>query len=126
MVMVAWFFHGLALLSSLMAKKPKANAGGMLVVLFIVLWNVYGAFYRQLSALGGDTTLPFFGVPLPWLLFAALYLLSSVTFFLIASTRKMRSERAHAFSKPQATAFLLTVTVLLLGGFWTVTEPRRP
>lgn len=126
LVMVAWFFHGLSLLSSLMAKKPKANVGGILVVLFILIGNVYGALSVQLSRLEADSTLAFFGAELPWLLFAALYLLSALMFLLIASTRKMRSDLAHALSKIQATACLLTLTVLLLGGLWAYLAINAP
>lgn len=118
MIMVAWVFHGLALLSSLMAKKPKANAGGIVVFLFILLFNLWGALRSRFLPGDEDGALPFFGVPIPWLPFLALYLLPALTFLLIASTRKMRSERAHALSKPQAVAFLGAVTLLLLGGFW--------
>ena len=46
--------------------------------------------------------------------------MSALVFLLIASTRKMRSDRAHSLSKPQAVVFLTSVAVLVLGGTWSL------
>ena len=64
----------------------------------------------------------FFGFGLPWLVFGLLNQLPILAFVLVAAERKMRSERAHALSKPEAAAALLTIAVLLLGGLWGVTD----
>lgn len=122
LILVAWVAHALALVSTLVARKPKANAGGVVVLLFILFGNMAYSLVWSGPLLQRQPTLAFFGMDLPWLLFLALYLGSALTFLLIAATRKMRSERAHALSKPQAVAFLSAATILLLGGLWTVQD----
>lgn len=119
LVLVAWVFHGTALLTALMAKKPKSSAMGMLAFLVMVFMYASGGI---MSVVWGAVPRPdfrFFGLELPWLAFSALYLVSALVFLLAASTRKMRSDRAHALSKPQAVAFLSTVAVLMVGGAWS-------
>jgi hypothetical protein len=85
---------------------------------------------------GGSWLIPSFGVmttavdetpmghfyvfQIPWLLILVLDLLPPIGFFLVASTRKMASERAHPLSKPQAVGCLATGAFLLLGGLWMI------
>src|SRR5262249_34892379 len=66
-----------------------------------------------------DATIDFFGLPVPWLAFLVLYEATAVGFLFVASVRKMRSERAHAYSKPLSLACMATITVLTLGALWT-------
>jgi hypothetical protein len=117
-VLLAWAFHGLALLTSLMARKPKANVGGMIAFMFIAFGQLSPFVFGGARQLAQDPTMGFFGLRVHWLAFLALYAGAVLAFELIASTRKMRSERMHALSKPQALAFAATATVLLLGAFW--------
>lgn len=118
-VLVAWVFHGLALLSALMIKKPKGNpAGGIFALMFIVFLFGTGGLFGAVQRLDRNPELPFFGRDLPWLTFMAVYLGAILAFLLIASARKMKSERMHSLSKPQGLSFVATAAVLILGAFW--------
>jgi hypothetical protein len=60
----------------------------------------------------------FFGARLPVCPLSLLFQGSILAFLLIAGTRKMRSDRAHPYSKASALAFLVTLAVLMMGSVW--------
>jgi hypothetical protein len=60
----------------------------------------------------------FFGIEIPWLIVVIIDNLPPIGFLLIASARKMGSDRAHALSKPQAVACLATLSSLMVGTLW--------
>jgi hypothetical protein len=70
------------------------------------------------SAVDESPTGTIFAVELPWLVILAIDLFPLIGFFLVASTRKLASERAHALSKGQALGALTTAALLSLGGLW--------
>lgn len=117
LLLVAWTVQAVALLGALISARPKVGVSAPLIVIFLLLFNGVGSFVTGTRG-GPDTTLSFFGVDLPWLAFLAVQLGTALVFLLIASTRKMRSERAHTLSKPQALVFLGCLATLLLGGLW--------
>ena len=119
-----WLIHSAALLTALASKKPKAGTKGAIgVIVFItIIFGSAGGFRGMgmiAGAVGASPTLGFFGIPLPWLAFTALFSLPLLFFFLLASARKMRSDRAHAYTKPEAVAALGTEALLVLGAAWS-------
>jgi hypothetical protein len=123
LLVAAWVFHAVALLNGLTTKSPKAGARGIVgLLVFVIMFggSMATGFRYATDLIAARPKLQFFGVALPWLFFLLLYLVPILGFLLTASTRKMRSERAHALSKPEAVACLATLTVLLLGGLWNV------
>ncbi|MEJ7638558.1 MAG: hypothetical protein WKF75_11435 [Singulisphaera sp.] len=119
----AWILHAVALLTSLSSRKPRGNTrGGIIgiVILALILGQPIGTGIwfgiRRLE--GTDLTLDFFGIPVYWLLFVVAYQAVALAFLLIAAGRKMRSERAHAYSKRLAIACMTAATVLAVGGSW--------
>ncbi len=120
-LLVAWLIYAVAMLSALSAKRAtKGGPVGVIVMLLILSTNLFAFLMSSWPRFEGQLMLPFFDLHLPWLLTTALYLLPPTGFALIASMRKIRSERAHPLSKAQALAFLGTATVLVLGGVWRV------
>jgi hypothetical protein len=123
-LLVAWTFHALAMIATLITRKPtRGNAIGVVALLFIFGFNVFGVAARGADRFVDDPNLPFFGAPIHWLPFAALYLVPIIIFALMASTRKVRSDRLNPLSKPQALVFQVVATVLVLGGLWTAGDP---
>lgn len=122
LVLAAWVCHALALLGALTTLRTKR--GGIGIVLLCVFFGgpLLSGFSRTAFLLGQSPQIEFFGLPLPWYVFATLYLVPALVFLMLSSVRKMRSERAHPFSKPEAIACLLTMSVLLLGGVWSLGE----
>ncbi len=124
----AWLLQGIGLVTALSSKKPKAGARGIigLVVFFFIFGGQFGflALSRASSYVGDSPTLSFFGIALPWLATVLIYGVPTLFFLLLSSVRKMRSERAHALSKPQAVALLATVAVLVLGKIWDIDDVR--
>lgn len=60
----------------------------------------------------------FFGLPVPAFLLTSIYQIPVLGFALFACTRKMRSERLPAFSKPATLLFLAILLTLMLGSLW--------
>jgi hypothetical protein len=117
-----WLLHSIALLTSLATKKPKASTkgavGAIFFLLFIFGWSGVAGLGRLAGLVSQSPKLGFFGIDLPWLAFFVLYSLPVIFFLMLASVRKMRSERAHAYTKPEALAALATGALLILGGTW--------
>jgi hypothetical protein len=133
-------FHALAVLVGLVSKKPR-GAGGSVVAIamfahFIGLQGLLGG----ANALGLITVIPayseamrqldprmpvpgFFGVEMPLFAQSLVYQFALLGFVFVAAVRKMRSDRAHAYSKPLATAFLATIAALGLGSLWSIAAP---
>ena len=122
MVAIAWVFHGLALLNSLIMKGQRSARGAVGVVIFFVLifFNAMrmGRFVPSVALFDEDGRLTFFGYSLPWLAVVLFYVAYVLFFMYLAARRKMGSERIHPLSKPQAIAALASLSVLLLGGIW--------
>ncbi len=119
----SWVLHALSLLVALISKRPRATGQGILVLLVIGFFSTRGLFGWATSVLGSTDEpgkLNFFGFFLPWIAFLALYEGTALFFLLIASTRKMRAERAHAYSKPLALGFMGSAVTLALGAFWSL------
>ncbi len=123
LLMGCWLIHAMALLTALATKKPKAGTKGAVgVLIFVMIIFSSASGFRSMgliaSAVGVSPTLAFFTVPLPWLAFVALYDLPLLFFLMLASVRKMRSERAHAFTKREALIALGVEALLILGAVW--------
>lgn len=122
LVLFAWLLHGLAMVSNLVSRKPKGTKGtsGVIVVLGLMFGGPLGNlfWYAPRFLQGTDGTVQFFGVRIYWMLVTLLYVFCALAFIFIASTRKFRSERMHAFSKPQAVCAMAVVTALVLGAAW--------
>jgi len=125
LVLGAWALHAMALLNSLSGKGGKAGNRGIIGLVLLLIFTSTAIVYGFFAAADGIDLYPmghFFEVQLPWLVVMAIYLLPTAGFFLVASTRRLASERAHPLSKPQAIAALATISVLLTGGLWTIEE----
>jgi hypothetical protein len=122
LLLSSWILHAVALLLSLSSKKPKAGTRGIigLMVFLFIMGNSVGFWRlgRAVSFLGETPTSQFYSLELPWLVAVLLYGLPALFFLMLASVRKMRSERAHMLTKPQAVACMATFSFLLLGGLF--------
>lgn len=125
-LLAAWLLHAVSMLSALSARRnTKGGTIGVIVVILVFAMNAFSYMLFRAPQLNERLHMPFFGVELPWLLFSAIYLVPAIAFALIASRRKIRSERAKPLSKRQAIGFLATAAALLLGGVWRV-GPNNP
>jgi hypothetical protein len=126
--LTSWTVHAMALFAALSSKKPKAGAKGLVgLLVFMFIFGGQAGFYamRWAAAFVGESpSFKFFGIPLHWLTFVLLYGLPTLFFLLLASVRKMRSERAHAFTKPEAVFCLAVQTLLTLGAVWALEDAR--
>ncbi len=121
LVAFAWLFHGLGLLSALLAKPRAGTRGGIGALVFLVimiLWIGMRVIGRAGQLVDMDQQLLFFGISLPWLAVALLYIFSALFFLYLAARRRMGSERIHPLSKAQGLAAVLTISILCLGGIW--------
>ena len=119
----AWLLHALALLTSVSSKKPKGGAKGVvgLFIFFFVFGGGQFGFFaatRAAAFVGDSPWYNFYGVPLPWLVFLILFAAPVLFFLLLASVRKMRSERAHPYTKPEAALCQAVLSALVLGAVW--------
>jgi hypothetical protein len=123
LVFSAWLLHASSLLSALVSKKPKgagkgAGAGILVFSLLFGSWIGGGLWYAVRRLEGQTETIQFFGLPMHWMLFILLYESCALGFLFVAAVRKMRSDRAHAYSKPLALSCMATITALTLGAAW--------
>ena len=124
LLLSAWLVHAVSLFFALASKKPKSASKavvGLMIFLFVFggQVGVIGV-WRVSSLLDASPRVPIFGVPLPWLVSVVLDEGVVLAFLMIASCRKMRSDRAHALSKPEAIACLGSIGVMVLGGVWSL------
>ena len=123
LVMGSWVLHAISLLNALAGKGGKAGARGIVGLILFLIFGGSGTtvgFMSAADAVGESPTGEFYGIKVPWLLLLAIYFFPAIGFLLVASTRKLAAERAHAVSKPQAIGCLATGGFLLLGGLWTL------
>lgn len=123
LIVSAWLLHTISMLSALSSRKPKgtgkgAGAGVLVFGLIFGQWIGMGLWSATRRLQGQDYTVRFFGLTVPWLAFLLLYELVPLGFLFLACARKMRAERVHAYSKPQALAFMGAITLLVLGAAW--------
>ena len=128
-VLTGWLMFALSILAALVAKRPKLASVGIVAVLLVSMWIGSGVYagYRVSRMMGQQPeTAPFgigfFGMRLPTLAWLALYEGTATILLLLAATRKMRSEGALAYSKPEALACMATIATLALGAFWSVQD----
>ena len=104
LIAFAWLFHGMALLSALLAKPRVGSRGtiGLIVFLVIMITQIAGAFLSRSSLLVDlDQRLSLFGISLPWLAVVLIYIAAILFFIYLAARRRMASERIHPLSKVQ-------------------------
>ncbi len=124
-VMTSWLLQAFAMMTSLTDKKPKKAAQGAMgaLILFSFIFGMpilWGLVYATTLFTGQVVNhIPFFGYQLYWLFSVALYEAVLIGFVLIGCMRKMRSDRARAYSKGLGIAFLASFTTLVLGAAWS-------
>jgi hypothetical protein len=130
LLLTSWILHALALLLSLSSKKPKAGTRGIIgIMIFLFVIGNSGRSWRlgrAVSFLAETATSQFYFLELPWLVAVLIYGLPVLFFLMLASVRKMRSERAHLLTKPQAIACMATFSFLLLGGLFGQADDPVP
>jgi hypothetical protein len=125
LVIGAWVMHSISLLSALGGKSSKSGSGSrgaIGLVIFLIFGGGYlvWGFMSAAKAVDDFPTGTFFSIRLPWLVILAVDMFPVIGFFLVASTRKIASERAHSLSKGQAIGCLTTAATLILGGLWNI------
>src|SRR4051812_47002092 len=119
-------------LSCLTRKRPRGSVGGTVLTLILLL--IFGSYSSAGFYFGAQwlpeepRTLNFFGGMIPWLAWLLIYEVPALGFLALALAvaRKMRAERTHAFSKPQALDGMATLTALVVGGTWGVARLMPP
>lgn len=120
----AWAFHAFGMLSALASRKPKARsnsgvAGIVLLFLFTGQAVTFGLYSGARGVSEGTIVgLSFYSLKVHWLIFEAINLLPMLGFLFLGCTRLMHWERAHAYTKRSALAFMATTAFLLIGDFW--------
>jgi hypothetical protein len=128
LLLAIWALHAVSLLGSLVTNKPRGvvKGGGIGALIFILMFVGRPLMLLMGYASGSLQTesvhLEFFGVQLPWLPFVLLYEIPIIGFVFTAAARKMQSDRAHAFSKPLDLACMATLTLLAVGGSWSIKQ----
>ncbi|HWE35374.1 MAG TPA: hypothetical protein VG406_02295 [Isosphaeraceae bacterium] len=123
-VLTTWIVHSLAVLGCLTRKKPRGSIQGTIVTIIVLL--MVGPYAGAAFWFGSQwiitesRQLNFFGWLIPWLAFALIYELPALGFFFLGASRKMKAERTHLYTKPQALAFLGTLATLAVAGTWHV------
>ena len=124
LLLTTWVVHALVMLGCLTRKKPRGSIQGTIVtIVLLLIFGTYGSigFYNGAHwLLDEGLRLNFFGARIPWLAWLLIYALPALGFLGLAAARKMKADRAHAYTKPEALACMATLTVLLLGGLWRV------
>jgi hypothetical protein len=121
-LLMTWIIHALAVLGCLTRRKPRGSIQGTIVTIIVLL--MIGPYAGAAFWFGADwlikesRQLNFFGHLIPWLAFALIYELPALGFFFLGAARKMKAEKTHLYTKPQALAFLATFTTLVVAGTW--------
>lgn len=121
----AGLLHTLTLSGSMISKKPKAGGGRGVIGLVVLGLFLGGSIFSGIQSAVFDMTgkmarLQFFGAEVPWVPLVVVYEVILIGFLLVPAVRRMRSDRAHLYTKPQAIAFLATLLFLTLGVTWTL------
>ena len=129
-------FHSIALTAGLIAQPGKTRGTNMAVGFLLVmatfatgqvfdgipipgLLTAGPALFEAMGVGGGlrgARTPTFFGAELPLFIQSLIYQTPLTLFLLVAIVRRMRSAQAALYSKTAAIGFLITVSVLNLGG----------
>jgi len=124
MLVTTWVIHAVTVLVCLTRKRPRGSILGTVatVVLLIILSYLgsIGLYFGAQELLERTPRLNLFGLMVPWLPWLLLYEAPLLGFLGLAAARKMRAERAHAYTKAQALACMTTLTVLMVGGLWQI------
>ena len=140
LVVSSVMFHAMAVLVGLISKRPRGAGGSVVGLAVLVHFIGSPALFGGAGTLGLLTVVPtyteamrgldlvlgvpgFFGVAMPLFVQSLIYQFALLFFLFAAAVRKMRSDRAHAYSKPLAAAFLITVAALAMGTLWSSTGP---
>jgi hypothetical protein len=119
-----WLFHSFVMLSCLTRKKPRGSIVGIIMTIIFMIYMIYGTaagfYFGAQMLLESDLELNFFGMMTPWLPWLLIFELPAIGFVCLACVRKMKAERAHALSKPQAIACLATLVLLAIAGLWNL------
>lgn len=119
-----WIFHALTMLGCMTRKKPRGSIQGTIVTVLGMIFFSYlgsiGFYFGTRWLLDESRSLNLFGYMIPWLAWVLIVELPILGFVLLAVSRKMAAERAHAFTKPQALACMATMAGLLTGGLWNI------
>jgi hypothetical protein len=116
----SWVVHGMMLLGGLVSKArtPSGALVGLIVFIFFFFSFIVAGAQASVNMVEGERRLNFFGLSLPWLPVVLLYQLPVLFFLLLASSRKMESQRLHPLSKLQAIVAMSIFATLVLGGIW--------
>lgn len=128
-------FHALAFTTGLVARPGKTrNVNGALGVVVIGTVAATGMVFSGIpvpgmlsvgpalmeavaaDVPGGALQVTFFGVELPLYVQSLFYQIPLTAFLVVAATRRMKSAQAMFFSKSTAVAFIVTISLLCLGG----------
>ncbi len=123
LLMLSWTLHAMALMGSLAWKTSKAGPWGLIGLVVLLIFGsgpLFAGSYFVVLTVDEWPPLHFYLFELPWLLVLALDMFPPIGFLLVASARRMASERAHVLSKPEAVAALATGAFLLVGGLWNI------
>jgi hypothetical protein len=120
---VSWLLHAVGMLSALTTSRPGKSVSGIQVVIVIAFVYLFGFSVSSLNQVQTPGRFPspvatFYGIDMAWSIGVALLAVPLTSFALTASTRRVRSERAHTLSKSEAIAFMATMAVLVLGFSW--------
>ncbi len=141
LLLSAFLFHMLAVVVGLVSRKPRGAGGAVVGIAMLVHFIGMQSILGGASAPALMTVIPtvrqalemidlrdkvpgFFGMEMPLYVQSFVHQLPILVFLYIAAVRKMRSDRAHAYSKIEAVAFVATIAVLALGEMWNTTLPR--
>ena len=94
----------------------------VLLLLLLSYLGSFGLYFGGQWLLREEPSVNLFGAMVPWLPWLLIVELPVLGFLGLASARKMKAERAHALTKPQALACMATLTTLTVGGIWNVSR----
>jgi hypothetical protein len=119
---IGWMLQAITLVTALTSKKPRAGGKSVIGLLVFFGWTGSQFLFMGLRGRAGifESSLPigFFGIELPWIALLLMCAIPNFFILILGAVRKMRSERASIYSKPQAVAIMILETVLILGSIW--------
>ena len=127
LVLITWVMHAFALLNALLWKPSKSATRGLIVLVGLILGVgsmigsvTSGSWMKDED--NGSPMLNFFGARFPALVVMMIDLLPVVGFLMVASARKLASEKTHPLSKAQAISCLGAGAFLLMGNLWDLAD----